>query len=72
MFVGSVREQCADIIQADKDQVEIVLIELGKLGDMCSVLRAGRRRSLWVKRTQSYNDEIFRCRFVLELAAHTK
>lgn len=57
MFVGNVREQCADIVQADKDQVEIVLIELGKLGDMCSVLRAGRRRTPRAKRTQSYNDE---------------
>lgn len=42
MFVGNVRDRCADIADADQDHVENVLIELGELGDMCSVrLRRG-------------------------------
>lgn len=41
MFVGYVRGKCTDNIvtttDANKDQVERVLIELGELANMCSV-----------------------------------
>lgn len=56
MFVGYVREQCADIVQVDKDQMETVLIELGKLGDMCSVHL--HKLISWVKTQSYYNNMI--------------
>lgn len=39
MFVSFVRDQCVDNADVDKDQLleTIVLIEIGELGDMCSL-----------------------------------
>lgn len=50
MFVGYVRGKCTDNIvtttDANKDEVERVLIELGELGNMCSVFEWQGIRSI--------------------------